>query len=299
MNDFLYRMAERALGIGQSVRPVCAPLFAPEPPLSEYDPTIRVERGTERLKAESGIHVNSGKQDTTGSADLTTQPLEEEGGFRSPSKPPDSTTGQVEKVAARNERKHSGCFEEFDSPEYEPERTVKNQRITGLINVSPHVRSTPEMVRATHPEQTESTPRSPQKNVNEIFAVVSRFIQHNAQHPSTGLLTGEANVSHNSGENGEQPEETAVIERTVISTLQPAGIRPKSAIYREQPVSPFAGDTVLTPDALSVPSTVHVTIGRIEVRAAQPPLRSQPQSKAVGGTLSLDEYLLRRNGGGR
>ena len=75
MSDFLYRIAERALGIGQAVRPVGAPLFAPETPLSEYDPTMRVERGAERLKAESGIHAWSGNPDTTSSADLTNQPF--------------------------------------------------------------------------------------------------------------------------------------------------------------------------------------------------------------------------------
>jgi hypothetical protein len=159
--------------------------------------------------------------------------------------------------------------------------------------------STPEIVRSTHTEQTESTLTSPQKNDNEIFAVVSRFIQQNAQHSPTDLLMGEAKVSHNSAENGEQPRETAITERTVLSTSQPAGIRPKIAIYREQPVSKFAVNSVSTSDEMSAPSTVHVTIGRIEVRAAQTPLQSLPKTKPPANAMSLDEYLGRRNGGGR
>jgi hypothetical protein len=43
---------------------------------------------------------------------------------------------------------------------------------------------------------------------------------------------------------------------------------------------------------------IHVTIGRIEVRAATPPASSQKQ-RAAPKTMSLDEYLGRQKGGGR
>jgi hypothetical protein len=44
--------------------------------------------------------------------------------------------------------------------------------------------------------------------------------------------------------------------------------------------------------------TVHVTIGRIEVRATPPPANTKREARARPPTLSLDEYL-RRYGGGR
>jgi len=44
--------------------------------------------------------------------------------------------------------------------------------------------------------------------------------------------------------------------------------------------------------------TINVTIGRIEVRAAPAPFQKQPKTKATD-TMSLDEYMRRRNGGGR
>lgn len=45
-------------------------------------------------------------------------------------------------------------------------------------------------------------------------------------------------------------------------------------------------------------STIHVTIGRIEVRAVPPAVRSHPKPKTKE-PLSLDEYLRGRNGDGR
>ncbi|QSQ27593.1 hypothetical protein JY651_22935 [Pyxidicoccus parkwayensis] len=44
---------------------------------------------------------------------------------------------------------------------------------------------------------------------------------------------------------------------------------------------------------------VQVTIGRIEVRAATPPAPARPAPARQSSALSLDEYLRRRNGGGR
>jgi hypothetical protein len=44
--------------------------------------------------------------------------------------------------------------------------------------------------------------------------------------------------------------------------------------------------------------TIHVTIGRIEVRATPAPIQNKPKPRPPDA-MSLDEYLRRRNGGGR
>ena len=44
--------------------------------------------------------------------------------------------------------------------------------------------------------------------------------------------------------------------------------------------------------------TIHVTIGRIEVRATPAPIQKQSKPNAPV-SMSLDEYLTKRNGGGR
>lgn len=45
--------------------------------------------------------------------------------------------------------------------------------------------------------------------------------------------------------------------------------------------------------------TIQITIGRIEVRATQPPAAPQRRAAASSAAMSLDDYLRGRNGGGR
>ncbi len=55
---------------------------------------------------------------------------------------------------------------------------------------------------------------------------------------------------------------------------------------------------VLAPESAPAP-VVQVTIGRIEVRAVTPPAPARQAPARTSPSLSLDEYLRRRNGGGR
>ncbi|RKH49017.1 hypothetical protein D7Y23_18330 [Corallococcus sp. AB050B] len=55
---------------------------------------------------------------------------------------------------------------------------------------------------------------------------------------------------------------------------------------------------VPAPESAPAP-VVQVTIGRIEVRAVTPPAPARPAPARTSPSLSLDEYLRRRNGGGR
>lgn len=52
------------------------------------------------------------------------------------------------------------------------------------------------------------------------------------------------------------------------------------------------------PQPVSAPrqeeTTVHVSIGRIEVRAVQPPPDAKPREPAKSALMSLDEYLRSR-----
>ena len=68
-------------------------------------------------------------------------------------------------------------------------------------------------------------------------------------------------------------------------------------ISRER-VTPSFRMTKTMPFQSSQEPTIQVTIGRIEVRATTPPVSSTRQRPALK-TMSLDEYLGKRNGGGR
>jgi hypothetical protein len=80
-------------------------------------------------------------------------------------------------------------------------------------------------------------------------------------------------------------------------------LRPSAPEDTAAPVDVAAGDRptrrapAATPPAASPPS-VHVTIGRVEVRASTPaqPARSRPQPPRI---MSLDEYLTQRAGAHR
>lgn len=72
------------------------------------------------------------------------------------------------------------------------------------------------------------------------------------------------------------------------------------------PAFPVQAERVMSAPLPSAPESapapvVQVTIGRIEVRAATPPApaRQAPSRTSPSPSLSLDEYLRRRNGGGR
>jgi hypothetical protein len=51
-----------------------------------------------------------------------------------------------------------------------------------------------------------------------------------------------------------------------------------------------------TPETRENPPTIHVTIGRIEVKAT-PPTAAPKRRASASPTMSLDEYLRRRSGG--
>ena len=63
-------------------------------------------------------------------------------------------------------------------------------------------------------------------------------------------------------------------------------------------VAPSLRITKTMPFQSSKEPTIQVTIGRIEVRAKTPPV-SSPRQRPAPKTMSLDEYLGKRNGGGR
>jgi hypothetical protein len=55
-------------------------------------------------------------------------------------------------------------------------------------------------------------------------------------------------------------------------------------------------DSLLSPSSTESPPTIQVTIGRVEVRASNPPPPPRPQSPRRSSTLSLNDYLQQRNG---
>jgi hypothetical protein len=75
-------------------------------------------------------------------------------------------------------------------------------------------------------------------------------------------------------------------------------IRPQVTAYREAPQGIVADRRVAVPTSSSSPSTIRVSIGRIEVKAMMPPAPppASPKPGRPAPRLSLEEYLKQRNG---
>lgn len=75
-----------------------------------------------------------------------------------------------------------------------------------------------------------------------------------------------------------------------------AALRPQIAVMpparSPRPLAHRLEETAMTQP------TIHVTIGRVEVRATPPPAPSQKKGPSKPAVMSLDEYLRQRNGGG-
>lgn len=89
--------------------------------------------------------------------------------------------------------------------------------------------------------------------------------------------------------------ETAVPSPTAAKTQQ--AISPRLAPQMQSPRVQKLAD-VSTPIIESTPPAIHVTIGRIEIKATNAPAQPSRQ-RALTPKLSLDEYLKARSGGGR
>jgi hypothetical protein len=82
-------------------------------------------------------------------------------------------------------------------------------------------------------------------------------------------------------------------EKSLVTQLQPHPVVPlHSRLERAW------GKENETMQTEKLTPTIHVTIGRIEVRATTAPIQNQPKPKAQDA-MSLDDYLARRNGGRR
>ena len=132
---------------------------------------------------------------------------------------------------------------------------------------------------AIQPITIESPPTSPEITAQQS---TGRMVQQESDHE---MLTPS---SPGDGETYQPPRVTA--ERNRESTREP----PIQPIPIEQIVPHKTRPRASEP---AEPAVIRVTIGRIEVRATTPPLPPAPRAHPRGPSLTLDDYLKKRNGG--
>jgi hypothetical protein len=141
------------------------------------------------------------------------------------------------------------------------------------------------------PEETNVLKESPQANA-KIFSPTSL---HNAPTPIRKPL--------NTTQAESEREESNIAYLPVTRQASKINIQPQVAMRVEyqQPydrLRPSIQQTTTPQTEAQVTPTINVTIGRIEVRATTQPSAPKRKQPSAAPTMSLEEYLRRRNRGG-
>lgn len=298
MNDFLGRLAQRALGPAPSVRPRLASLFVPLAGVASFssqEPVAGAAEGTEKeYPAESWPlrAPRNGEQETSPRR-------------RKPDPPPATTSVSVEiKMASVADAPPAPNL----NPPCETDSLIVAPTAAGKMVNAP---AQSPAVRRPLPSEASSLPTT---------GLASQHDTDPSLRSSVGAL-GNACVAP-PHEAGSPPPEDEGCERPTRESAPPGrkdsarAMIPKpveipppfeSRVIRPEvrlpSVRTIAGDDARRYRDLSTPVSaaapdVHITIGRVEVRATLPPAKPPSMGQSVP-RLSLDEYLKRTAGGAR
>jgi hypothetical protein len=268
MADFLTRLARRAIGTEPTVRPVLAPLFAPGPDLPAVgadDSLIAIEEQDHDAPA----HVPSSRRPVRGAAPPS-GPIGEPASTLPVPHPPLSALAMP--TAAPSEPSASGSPQSASRAAVPPPSPLSGDQPAAAPPAGQPTVEVPPLAAAP-PERAE--------------VIASRAAAASVDRPAvaeslprpvepTGLLTSVSIA------NKGRSEESAArpVESAMAATPPPAEAAP--------------------PPPPTVPPTIRVSIGRIDVRAVQAPVsaprRTVPTAPAAP---SLEEYLRARGGGRR
>jgi hypothetical protein len=145
----------------------------------------------------------------------------------------------------------------------------------------------PTLTQIVTPSPTTPAPET----IIERRHTETRLVERTERRPLISETVIEQNVYP-------RPEpQPAPPQNNVVSALQ--NVEQKVVVTETRPYTPPAQSVPLPKQQLeSVPPTIHVTIGRVEVRATQPaaePKKRPPRAQSP--VMSLDEYLQQRANG--
>ncbi len=294
MSDYIHSLVARQLGAESQVRPRLLSLF--EPPgktaaLLSDQLVSRASLDLETVEAEGSDRALYETESSARTPFETERPMETPPGTRGLR--PHSTPGEYEVPVWRGQQVPQAPrmpVSEKPEPEREPE---------GMLQTRPQ-----QQAQAVPPLETDklTADARPPFAMKRGADAAPRTVAGKPLPPTTPPTGRRVKVY-------EQARTTRLVESNIDAPVdatedgvesrknRPA-VRPRVILPIENRVE--AGDSILhaEPQATEAPSTISVTIGRIEVRAERPEAsrpRSQPQAKPQ---MSLDEYLRRRTKGG-
>lgn len=265
MSDFLSRLAERALGVAKAVEPrlpavfePAAPAMAEPAPAAAREPVVRVETGRE---VPSRMRVREPR------VTERTVFLEKPG----PSSPPaaEPHPGEAASPPAQPPvrlREPDAPREAAEPKPAAPRPAAAHETVRPVVRIERRTEAGPTILRETNTRVDNVILREPRRE-------------------TTARIEREAAPRQQAGR---QPEPVPDGERP--ATALSAGLRDKT-------VPPFPMPALKRREKPDAPpqTTVQVTIGRVEVRAAPP--AAAPRRRAPSPpVMSLEEYLRRRGG---
>lgn len=289
MSDFLTRLAQRAVGQGQRVHPLVAPLYAPS-------------RGTVlRPTLDDGLIEERVEVDASAAPDRPRPALDPPRTIAKPSVADEPARG-------------------VDPGPEVPQRFRRAVPAPAHVGIAGHAEAAYEAshVEERRPEPTARRDRdlSGSSPLHAVGGANDRPANPGQGRGRPELVSPErsASVLSAAGPYVALPADTVEPDRRLGSIADTAGDRQiaAGAVDPEgKPSAPNRTTPAPTPDRHALPvtsrpgepvdatpgPTIHVTIGRIEVRAEISPAPRRPERERW--PLSLDDYLRQRDGGAR
>ncbi len=287
MNDYLSNLVARCFDPADTIRPRPKGLFEPTPstdrPTFDYDPEQDAS-GEVHIHGEEKTEIPTSVSSLTrpvavDSPPATSEPVDS---GTIPPKIPEPAFPPVVSQQARAETE-SNPFHLASDPE-DP----------ALLGIS--VRITPSIPGGDDP--TPPPVETPAEAINLQHVEVPA-------HQRKTILESPASSDKDklSSDFEKPPSKIPVIERRLTDRpdAESIVIRPHVAVYAATHIENAGRVPVEGRARSNEPASVNVTIGRVEVRAIMPDARPAPRPRTTksGPSVSLDEYLKRRNEGQR
>jgi hypothetical protein len=335
MPDFLTRLVERTQSVAQVAQPIIPPMFAPvSPTLSEYSqhPTL----DSEPLNALNSAMVTPPPDDSSSATLNQSFRKTSDNRFAPPrhieSVVPHPVNGLIEHGTSNHssspaspegltnsKRQKGNFFGDNESPKnktvseydqntsYLPEQSFDTKRgVSGrLIDDSDQLRA-PRNLADAERNQTSGTQRNQHLLTEKRDASGGTIKSENVSvlqemAETEGDQNSGLQPEHSRNKNRVAPEGAIDSDRAsaLREVTEPTEVESAETTY----LKPHLPGTIRFQQATemepSSESTIKVTIGRVEVRAIMPPvpIATASHARTRSPTLSLDDYLKKRNEG--
>jgi hypothetical protein len=299
MSDYLTQVVTRSLGLAAIVRPRPKSLFEPEQP--DIQPAFEPEPGfaaaTDEARHAAHDPPPTERQTLDGVRPRGEQsrpvPGLDDASLLSPDSP-DRGSGAEPPPDAFS----AGSQVVHISPRRSQARSPQSPAGLPTLTDEPRLRSAPL------PQGGASEPVVPPEPLSSAAEVRPTLTAQNGPRGDAGSArpalapgTGHSPIEPR---NAQEPPRSLIVPAPVPAPPE-AEPWPSSALGGSliQPAHRPTSPIVVSPQAVPAEQTIHVTIGRIEVRAAPPPTTPARPKSAPAPTMSLEDYLRSRSGGQR